>query len=196
MKEISATPDERLGKLPDGVGIPPGDRPADAVVKGLDGAKVDLAELASKRGPLLVVFYRGGWCPYCNFEIHELAAAFPEYQKRGVLPVAISVDQATEASKTAATYEIPFPVLSDSDLRAHEAFRVVHAAGEAETARLKGFGIDLERSSGKAHHKFAIPALFVVDKKYTVVWAHADPDYKVRPRTPQILASIDELKLR
>ena len=195
MKEFTATPAERLGRLPEGTGVPVGQTPRDAVLEDLSGSKVDLAELAEQRGPLLIVFYRGGWCPYCNFEIHELSASYPEYRKRGILPVAISVDKPSEATKTVETYTIPFPVLSDPDLLAHDAFRVVHTADPAEAAKLKGYGIDLEQSSGRSHHKFAIPALFVVDQSFTVRWAHADPDYKVRPRTAQILGAIDGLRL-
>jgi peroxiredoxin len=140
---------------------------------------------------VLLVFYRGGWCPYCNFQIHELTAAYPEYQKRGVTPVAISVDKQDEAAKAEATYTIPFPLLSDPDLAAHKAFRVIHQADEAEVAKLKGFGIDLEERSGKTHHAFAVPSLFLIDKGGVVRFAHADPEYKVRPRTKQILAAID-----
>ncbi len=196
MQEYAATPETKLGTLPDGVGIAPGQSPTNAVLDDISGGRVDLAELAEKRGPLLLVFYRGGWCPYCNFEIHELAMAYPEYEKRRILPVAISVDRPSESAKTASTYSIPFPVLSDPDLRAHEAFRVVHNATDAEAAKLKSFGMDLESASGKSHHTFAIPALFVLDRSFAVRWAHADPDYKVRPRTQQILAAIDSLGLK
>lgn len=190
MKEFSTTPADRLGKLPQDIGIPVGQPAPNAAVHDAEGHAVQIEDLV-KKGPILLVFYRGGWCPYCNFEIHELSQAYPEYQKRGVTPVAISVDKQDEAAKTLATYTIPFPVLSDPDLVAHKAFRVVHQADEAEAAKLKGFGIDLEKSSGKAHHAFAIPAIFLIDKGGIVRWAHADIDYKVRPRTPQILAAID-----
>lgn len=64
---------------------------------------------------------------------------------------------------------------------------------EAEFARLKGFGIDLERASGRSHHAIAVPSLFVIDGKGVVRWAHANLDYKVRPSTVQILAAIDGL---
>lgn len=190
MKEFSTTPASKLGTLPDGVGVPVGQPAPDALVHTAEGAQVRLSDLF-KKGPTLVVFYRGGWCPYCNFEIHELTQAFPEYEKRGVHPIAISVDKQSEAAKTEATFTIPFPVLSDPSLAAHTAFRVIHHADDAETAKLKGFGIDLEQSSGETHHRFAIPALFLVDKSGVVRWAHADPDYKTRPRTAQILAVID-----
>lgn len=194
MKEYQETPVDRLGKLAPGTGIPVGSKIPAVGALDLDGHPVAIGDLAA-RGPILLVFYRGGWCPYCNFEIHELSKAYPEYQKRGVTPVAVSVDKPDEAAKTEATYTIPFPVLSDSDLTVHEAFHVVHRADEAEVSRLWDYGIDLARSSGRTHHAFALPALFLIDREGMVRWAHADPDYKVRPRTAQILAAIDAAKL-
>jgi peroxiredoxin len=194
MKEIAAPPEARVGTLPPDIGVAVGQPAPDASLHDSGGAGVRLADLFSK-GAVLLVFYRGGWCPFCNFQIHELTEAYPEYQKRGVTPVAISVDKQEEGAKTRATYTIPFPVLSDPDLVAHKAYRVLHHADDAEVQRLKGFGIDLEKSSGRDHHTFAVPALFLVDKTGKVRWAHADVDYKTRPRTKQILAAIDALGL-
>jgi peroxiredoxin len=125
-----------------------------------------------------------------------LTAAYPKFQERGILPVAISVDRIEEAAKTQATYTIPFPVLSDPDLAAHSAFRVIHQADESEVARLKGFGIDLENSSGRTHHMIAIPSLFIIDRDGIARWAHADADYKVRPSTDQILQVLDGLGIK
>ena len=190
MKEYAATPPARLGTLPAGFGISVGQPAPDELVEDTDRHAVRLSDLM-KRGPILLAFYRGGWCPYCSFEIHELTAAYPDYQKRGVTPVAISVDREEEAAKTNATYHIPFPVLSDPDLHAHQAYRVIHHADDAETAKLKSYGIDIEQASGRQHHSFAVPALFLIDTGGIIRWAHADPDYKTRPRTAQILAAID-----
>ncbi len=185
-----ATEPATLGALPEGVGIAPGQPAPDAAVERADGAPVTLAELYAT-GPVLLVFYRGGWCPYCNYQVHELATAWPEFQSRGVTPVMISVDRMEEAAKTQASWEIPFPVLSDPDLAAHTAWRVIHHADDAEVRKLAMFGIDVEASSGRAHHDFAIPSMFLVDKGGVVRWAHADPDYKVRPTVEQILSAMD-----
>ncbi len=189
-KTTTATPPERVGTLPAGLGLPVGQKAPDAHALDLDGRDVSLAALA-KDHEVLIVFYRGGWCPYCNFEIHELSTHFPDFQRRGVTPVAVSADKPDEAAKTQRTHAIPFPVLSDPDLHVQEAFHVIHHADDAEAARLKGFGIDLEKSSGRDHHSFAIPALFLVDRDGIVRWAHADPDYKVRPSVAQMLAAVD-----
>ena len=144
---------------------------------------------------MLLAFYRGGWCPFCNVEIHSLVEAYPEYQKRGVTPVAVSVDRAEAAAKMQATYAIPFPVLSDSDAKVLEAFHVVRTVEGEELAKMKGFGVDLEHYSGNAQHQIAIPSLFLIDQKGVVRWAHSDPDFKVRPSTAQVLSAIDAAKL-
>ena len=190
MKELSAPPPERVGVLAPNTGVPVGQKVPDVHARDLDGRDVTLSSLYAK-APILLVFYRGGWCPYCNSEIHALTAAYPDYQKRGVVPVAVSVDRPEAEAKMKATYTIPFPVLSDSDAAMIEAFRVVKKVGDDELAKMKSFGVDLDAYSGKTHHEIAIPALFLIDRAGVVRWAHSDPDFKVRPSTAQILAAID-----
>lgn len=191
---LGETPAPELGRVAAGLGVAVGDEAPDPVVADAAGRPAKLLAEAGPRGALLV-FYRGGWCPFCNAQVHALTRAFDEFRRRGVTPIVISVDQADEAARTKASYEVPFPVLSDPDLAAHRAYRVVHEVGSAEYARLSSFGIDLERASGRKHHAIAVPALFVVDAAGVVRWAHADPDYKVRPSVAQLLAVIDGLGL-
>ncbi len=194
LKETTAPPEARVGVLAPGTGIPVGEKVPDGHGRDLDGKDVTLASLYAK-GPVLLAFYRGGWCPFCNAEIHALTVAYPEYQKRGVTPVAVSVDTPDAEAKMKATYAIPFPVLSDADAKMLEAFHVVNKVEGAELAKMKSFGVDLEGYSGKTHHEIAIPSLFLVDRTGVVRWAHSDPDFKVRPSTAQILAAIDAAKL-
>jgi peroxiredoxin len=193
-KESTAPRADRVGVLAPNTGIPAGQRVPDVHGMDLDGKDVTLSSLYEKR-PILLAFYRGGWCPYCSGEIHALTAAFPEYQRRGITPVAVSVDKPDAEAKTAATFAIPFPVLSDSDAAIIEAFHVVKKVEDDEFAKMKGFGVDLESYSGKAHHEMAIPALFLIDRMGVVRWAHSDPDFKVRPTTAQVLAAIDAAHL-
>jgi peroxiredoxin len=194
MKDYTDPPADRIGVLAPGTGIPVGQKVADIHARDLDGKDVSLSSLYTK-GPILLAFYRGGWCPYCSSENHALATAYPEYQKRGITPVTVSVDTPDAEAKTKATYAIPFPVLSDSDAKMIEAFHVVNHVDDPTFARMKGFGLDIESYSGKAHHEIAIPSLFLIDRTGVVRWAHSDPDFKVRPSTAQILAAIDSTKL-
>ena len=195
MKDYAAPAPDRLGVLAPGTGVAVGQRVPNVSALDLDGKHVSLAELY-ERGPNLLAFYRGGWCPYCNTEIHALTQAYPEYRKRGVTPVAISVDKPEEGVKLKASYVIPFPVLSDSDAKSLDAFHLVKKVSDEEAAKMKSFGVDLEAFSGKTHHEIAIPALFVIDRTGTVRFAHSDPDFKVRPTTAQLLTAIDALKLQ
>lgn len=194
IKEYQATPNEKVGTLPEGIGLPVGSKAPEAQAQDSDGKSVTLSSLLSK-GPVLLTFYRGGWCPYCNFEIRALTKAAPEFAVRGITPVAVSVDLPDKARATRATYTIPFPVLSDPELVLHRAFRVEKKVTEAEALAMKGFGVDLEAASGQKHHVIAVPSLFLLDREGRVRWAHADSDYKVRPTIPQILAAIDGLHL-
>jgi len=192
--ETTPTPPKPIPNPAPDTGIPVGQKIPDGHARDLDGKDVTLSSLYAK-GPILLAFYRGGWCPFCNSEIHALTTAFPDYQKRGVTPVAVSVDTPDNEAKLKATYTIPFPVLSDSAATMIEAFHVVHKVSDDELAKMKRFGVDLEASSGKTHHEIAIPALFLVDRGGVVRWAHSDPDFKTRPSTAQILAAIDATKL-
>jgi len=187
-----ATAAEVLGSAPEGVGLAPGATAPDVTAADTHGDAVRLRGLLEE-GPVLVVFYRGGWCPYCNSQIRELAVAHPELARRGVTPVAVSVDRPEEGAKTRAAYSIPFPVVSDPDLAWHRGFGVTLELGDDEVARLSGFGIDLEASSGRDHQTLAVPSVFIVDASGVVRWRHVHPDYRQRPTTAQLLAVIDGL---
>ena len=193
-KDYAAPEPARVGVLAPGTGIAVGEHIPDLSARDLSGKVVSLASLY-EAGPILLVFYRGGWCPYCNMEIHLLTGAYGEFEKRGVTPVAISVDRPDAESILKATYVIPFPVLSDVDARVLEGFHVAQTVPPDIVAGMRSKGIELEQYSGEKHHKIAIPSLFLIDRDGIVRWAHSDPDFKVRPRTLQILAAIDSVQL-
>jgi len=143
----------------------------------------------------MVIFYRGGWCPFCNFQIRELSQAYPDFQNQGVGLVLISVDEVQGAALIQKRYEIPFPVLSDPDLVAHEAFKVTLQIDSPTFKRYKNeYGIDLEAWSQQQHHKIGIPAIFLIDKTSTIQWAHLALDYTVRPSPEQLLKVIANWK--
>jgi peroxiredoxin len=106
----------------------------------------------------------------------------------------VSVDAVDGALVTKKAYEVPFPLLSDPDLKAHEAFKVVNELPPEGVKRLTEYGISVERWSKRKHHKIAVPALFLIDSDRKILWAHADENHRRRPKLEQILAAIDEVK--
>lgn len=191
INETDVPDDDEIGQLPEGIGIPTGESIPDVDAEDEDGEQVSLTTLAADNEAIVLFFYRGGWCPFCNFQVREMTEAADQFADRGALPVAISVDRPEKASETAATYDIPFPVLSDPDLEVHEAFDVVYEAEQEEVDRLAEMGMDLGEASGRDHNSYAIPGVFIIDADGEVLWAHANKDYSVRPSPQQLLEVID-----
>ena len=183
---LQDTPADRLGSAPSGVGLEVGTPAPDGTLPDLTGQSQRLGALYAA-GPVFLVFYRGGWCPFCNLQLHRLAQATPKFTEKGIKLVAISVDMPGEEAKTQVKNGVPFPMLSDSDLTVHKAFHVVHVPADAEAKALAGYGIDLEKYSGQHHHSFAVPAIFLIDRTGKIRWRHIEEDYKVRPSAAQML---------
>jgi peroxiredoxin len=192
---LAETPDAKLGTAEPGFGLAVGQRAPDATLEDISGKNQKLSDLY-EAGPTFVVFYRGGWCPFCNLQLHDLAASKAEFDKRGVRLVAISVDKPTEEAKTQAKDGIPFPMLSDSKLVAHKAFKVVHAATAEEQKKMAGFGLDLSAYSGETHKSYAVPSVFLVDKTGVIRFAHVNQDFKTRPSAKQLLGVADKLVVK
>jgi peroxiredoxin len=183
LQETSA---DRLGSVPPGFGLAVGSKAPDATLPDVTGLSQRMSALYAS-GPVFVVFYRGGWCPFCNLQLHRLATAMPQFKQKGLQIAAISVDTPGEEAKTQAKQGVPFSMLSDSDLAVHKAFHVVHVPPDAEAKALAGYGVDLEKYSGQRHHSFAVPAIFLIDRTGTIRWQHIDQDYKTRPTPAQML---------
>ena len=186
MMTLTETPAEKLGTAPASLGLKMGTKAPDATLPDVTGKTQRLAKLYGE-GPTFVVFYRGGWCPFCNLQLHDLMTAKPDFDKRGLRIVAISVDLPNESAKTQAKQGVLFPMLSDGNLAAHKAFHIVHVPSDTEAKALVGYGVDLEKYSGQSHHSFAVPSIFLVDKTGVVRWVHVDEDYKTRPSPKQML---------
>ncbi len=189
--QLQVTPGAQLGTVEDRIGLAVGQKVPDFASQTYGGAPVTFHELLQE-APLLVVFYRGGWCAYCNVQVRQMTVAADEFAGRGVTPVLISVDRPEAASLAQKSYEIPFPVISDPDLAAHRAFNVVFRLDAETREKYKTYGIVLDEWSGRDHGSFAVASAFLVDASGQVLWSHASTDYKTRPSIAQLLQVLDE----
>ncbi len=190
VKKTATTSTESLGTLENNMGLKIGESVPDFTSHTYDGDSVTLGNLL-ENGPIMVIFYRGGWCPFCNYQVRQVTQAYEQFKQRNVTPVLVSVDQTDGAMLVKEAYEIPFPVLSDPDLAAHESFNAVIELDNAHYEKYKKYGIDLEVWSGLDHHKMAAPAVFLVAKDAKVLWSHVAMDFKTRPDIDQLLSVID-----
>ena len=157
------------------------------VLPGADGTPVDLGALAA-RGPLVVTFYRGGWCPYCNLELRAWQQRLPEIRAAGATLVAVSPEKPDDSLDTAEKNGLAFQVLSDVKGRLADALGIRFRLSDTIVDLYRRFGHDLPDRNGDTEWALPMPATFVVDRGGTILAAFADPDYRLRMDPGEALA--------
>lgn len=156
------------------------------------GRPVDIADLAAE-GPVVVTFYRGGWCPYCSLELRAWQKAMPELVRLGARLVAVSPETPDNALDTAEKNDLAFTVLSDSGGRLADALGIRFALSPEIKALYQKFGHDLPSHNGDGAWSLPMPATFVLARGGQIVLAEVDPDYRRRMEPATALAALGAL---
>lgn len=179
----------------------PGETIPEVELQTADGTAVNLHKAVASQ-PAVVVFYRGGWCPYCSAHLAELGRVEEELRDIGFQILAISADRPEKLSESmdqvaelAPDRETNYTLLSDGGMTAAQAFGVAFQV-EADLVEdyRENYGIDLEDASGDTHHLLPHPAIFVVTKDKVIHFAHVDTDYKARLSGEEIVAAAKKAK--
>jgi len=155
------------------------------------GKPVRLSDLWAN-GPLVLVFYRGGWCPYCNLELRAWQQQLDALRSQGAGLVAISPQTPDNSLSTAEKNALAFPVLSDSALAAAQAFGVAFELPPALVDLYGQVGNDLPTLNGNGQWVLPVPATYVVGKEGQIVWAHIESDYRLRADPAEVLRAIGQ----
>jgi peroxiredoxin len=165
----------------------------DATLQDLKGRDVSLSAILKGKKTVLI-FYRGGWCPYCNAHLSGLVTIEKQVTERGFQIIAISPDLPSELNKTLTKDHLNYELFSDSSAEAMKKFGVAYRLDDVTFSKMRdSFGVDLEKSSGHTHHILPVPSVFLVDKDGKIVFVHANPDYKVRLKGSEILSAIGSM---
>ena len=156
------------------------------------GRPVELASLWRDL-PLIVVFYRGGWCPYCNLELRAWQKLLPEVHAAGAALVAISPQSPDNSLSTAEKNELAYAVLSDSSLAAAQAFGIAFVFPDELAALYAEVGIDVPAINANGKWMLPLPATYVIDRGGRIVFAQVDADYRERAEPSQVLRIIATL---
>jgi peroxiredoxin len=156
------------------------------------GTPISSADLLSK-GPLLISFYRGEWCPFCNLELRALQKLLPELKARNVSLVAISPQLPDASLSTAEKNALEFPVLSDVRNKLARELGIVWTQPKGFGPIFQGFGVDWEKSYGDELLEVPIPATVLVDKDGVVREAFLDVDYTKRLEPATALEWVEKL---
>ena len=172
---------------------------ADAVNPLKEGSKIPSVSMTTPEGesfnlnafvkeqPVVLVFYRGGWCPYCNLHLKELMEADPKLRALGFEILAVSPDKPRKLAESIEKHEMTYRLLSDTAMSAAQTFGVAFKVEDMTIEKYKGYGIDLEASSGEKHHLLPVPSVFIIDRQGIVRYAYHNPDYKTRMDTEKLL---------
>jgi peroxiredoxin len=129
-------------------------------------------------GPLVVTFYRGGWCPYCNLELRAYQEVLPKINKLGAQLVAISPETPDNTLSTAEKNDLSFTGLSDAKGKLADALGIHFELSPALRAYFMRAGHDLPARNGDDRWSLPMPATYVVEQGGRIAFAHVDPDYR------------------
>jgi peroxiredoxin len=169
-----------------------GDRAPPFVLKDPDGKPVSAATLLAQ-GPLVISFYRGVWCPYCNMELQALQEALPAFRELGANLVAISPQTAANSRKSVRTNKLDFPILSDPGNATAAGFGLRFALPDYLVELYKSLKNDLPAFNGDASWTLPMPGRFVISQDGVIRYAEVNPDYTHRPEPADMLPVLRSL---
>lgn len=157
----------------------------------VEGKSYDIFTSISRK-PTVLIFYRGGWCPYCTKQLGQLQSIQPQLLKIGYQILAISADKPLEMRKTLIKTPLPYTLLSDAKMWASQMMGIAYRMDDKTYAQYKDWGIDLERTSGYTHHLLPVPSVFVLGMDGVIRFSYVNPNYAVRLEPKALLAAAEE----
>ena len=180
-KDVAATA-EQTTPLKVGTRVP------DLSFQDQAGKTVELgARLAE--GPAVLIYYRGGWCPYCNAHLGKLKELEEPLGALGYRVLAVSPDRPEKLRESMEEIEPGYTLLSDASMAGARALGIAFRVGDGYNTKLRMFGIDIEDASGQKHHLLPVPSVFLLGKDGTINYVHSDPNYKERLDNDKLLAA-------
>src|SRR5208283_3739593 len=161
----------------------------DVVLTDVEGKEVKLYSLLEKK-PTVLIFYRGGWCPYCNLQLEQLHTIESDILKEGYQIVAVSSDRPENIEASIEKHDLRYTLLSDSTMNAAKAFELAFRVDKEALEKSKKYAATLEAGSGLSHHILPVPAVFIVHTDGSIIFEYVNPNFKVRLNAQVLLAIV------
>lgn len=164
-----------------------GDRFENFELTDINGNRVNLFEYFNENKYLVISFYRGSWCPYCNLELKSLQNNIEEFKKFGASLIAISPQTPDNSLSTKEKNELTFEVLSDIGNEVAKKVGLVFSLAQELRPIYESFKIDIPNSNDDKTYELPMPATFVINKNAEVIFSFVDEDYTKRCEPEEII---------
>ncbi|MEL7534202.1 MAG: peroxiredoxin-like family protein [Bacteroidota bacterium] len=168
-----------------------GDQAPDFSLSNATGQSVRLAALLQE-GPVILTWYRGGWCPYCNLTLRRLQDELPRFQAAGAKLIALTPELPDKSLSTQEKHELSFEVLSDLHNEVAKAYGVVFSL-TPEVAEMYQNAFDLHGYNGDQSNELPLAATYVIDRAGTIRYAFLDAEYRHRAEPDDIIQVLEQL---
>lgn len=195
VKALHRSVDELIASGAQDRALKAGDVAPEFTLPDPDGNPVSSKTLLAN-GPLVVTFYRGAWCPYCNFDLGALEEARSEIESRGATLVAISQQTAPNSRKSQRQNGLGFPILGDHGGEVAAQFGVRWTLPDYAREVQKALGADLTQFNGEDSWTLPMPARYVIAQDGTIAYAEVNADYTIRPEPSAIFPVLEQLRRR
>jgi len=159
-------------------------------LKTTDGEMFNLKHAVEKQ-KIVLIYYRGGWCPYCNVHLKQLEEIEPKLRELGYRIIAVSADKPSNVQQSIDKDQLTYTLLSDASMKTAEAFGIAFKVDKPTLKKLDSYNIDLEEASGQKHHMLPVPSVFLIGTDGIIDFVYANPDYKVRLEPEVLLAAAE-----
>lgn len=165
-----------------------GDRAPDFIATHADGTTYTFSASRLKQ-PYVLIFYRGGWCPFCNAQLADLHTVEPRLRAAGFEVLFISTDRPDLLYSSLKDQKVSYTLLSDPGLRAAQAFHIAFHLDDEHYAEQLKWGVDLEKTTGTKAHALPVPSVFIIDPSGVIRFVYSNPDFRVRLRAQELWKS-------
>lgn len=155
--------------------------------KDQNGEVVSL-ENELKKGPVVLVFYRGQWCPYCNRQLKQMEDSLPLIKARGASVLTITPEKPENIIKTIAKTKTSNSILHDEGLKIMKSYEVAFRVDDKTIKAYKKYGIDFTEANGATNGaNLPVPAVYIINQKGKIIYRYFDTDYRKRSSVKEIL---------
>jgi peroxiredoxin len=167
-------------------GLRVNDKAPDFTGKDQNGKNISLKN-ELKNGAVVVVFYRGQWCPYCNRQLKALQDSLSFIKEKGATLIAVSPEKPTNILKTIDKTKATYPILFDDSLKIMKRYDVAYKVDNPTIEKYKKYGIDFYDVNGSNGASLPVPTVYIINKEGIIIFKHFDPDFKKRVSVQELL---------